>query len=67
MTEQCQKCNREEQRYIILEIVEFDDSAEGEGEDFTDTSSCDEVTLCRTCWMDIKKNSSMLSEMIKYV
>jgi hypothetical protein len=38
MTEQCQKCKREEQRYIILEIVEFDvgGSAEREEEDVTD-------------------------------
>jgi hypothetical protein len=63
MPEQCQKCKLDEQRYIILEIVEFDDGAvaEGEEEDVTETSSCDEVTLCRTCWMDIKKNSSMLA------
>jgi hypothetical protein len=72
MTEQCQKCKREEQRYIILEIVEFDvggSAAEGEGEeeDVTEISSCDGVTLCRTCWIEIKKNSSTLSEMIKYV
>jgi hypothetical protein len=68
MTEQCQKCKREEQRYIILEIVEFDvgGSAERE-EDVTEISSCDGVTLCRTCWIEIKKNSSTLSEMIKYV
>jgi hypothetical protein len=69
MTEQCQKCKREEQRYIILEIVEFDvgGSAEREEEDVTEISSCDGVTLCRTCWIEIKKNSSTLSEMIKYV
>jgi hypothetical protein len=67
MTEQCQKCKREEQRYIIVKIVEFDDGAAAEEEDVTEMSRCDGVTLCRTCWMDIKKNSSILSEMIKYV
>jgi hypothetical protein len=69
MTEQCQKCKKE-QRYIVLEIVEFKDgaaAAKEEEDDITEMSRWDGVTLCRTCWMDIKKNSSILSEMIKYV
>jgi hypothetical protein len=65
MVEQCQKCRKLEQKYIIIDVAEFRDSITAEEEDTTEVIHCYGITLCRKCWMDVKNNSSILDGMIR--
>ncbi|HEX5891629.1 MAG TPA: hypothetical protein VFY41_02090 [Nitrososphaeraceae archaeon] len=52
MTEECQNCRKEVKKYIILDIAEFQ-----EKEEEVEGTNYENVTLCKICWMDLKKNS----------
>ena len=62
MVEQCQKCRKLEQKYVIIDVAEFCDSITAEEEDTTEVIHCYGITLC---WMDVKNNSSILDGMIR--
>jgi hypothetical protein len=61
MTEECQNC-RKQVKYIILDIAEFQ-----EKEEEVEGTNYENVTLCKVCWMDLKKNSSVLQEITKEI
>ena len=64
MAEQCQKCRKQEQKYIVVDVAEFDDGITAEeGEDIAEVIHFYGIILCRKCWMDVKKNSSILNQM----
>jgi hypothetical protein len=65
MAEQCQKCRKQEQKYVIIDVAEFYDSITAEEEGTTEVIHCYGITLCRKCWMEVRKNSSILNQMIK--
>ena len=62
MTEECQNCRKQVKKYIILDIAEFQ-----EKEEEVEGTNYENVTLCKVCWMDLKKNSSVLQEIIKEI
>jgi hypothetical protein len=57
MTEECQNCRKEVKKYVILYIAEFQDTAEE-----VEGTNYENITLCNVCWIDIKKNSSVLQK-----
>jgi hypothetical protein len=62
MTEECQNCRKKVEKYIILDIAEFQDTAEE-----VEGTNYENIILCKICWIDVKKNSSVLQEITKEI
>jgi hypothetical protein len=62
MTEECQNCRKEVEKYVILEVAEFYDTAQD-----AEAASYEDAIVCDICWKDIKKNSLILKKIIKCI
>jgi hypothetical protein len=59
VSEKCGNCKKHITKYVLLEVSEFEDSAEdSKGIRFDDT------TLCIDCWTSVKQNSRILHEIL---
>ncbi len=58
-TVQCMNCKDDVARYVVIEVIESDRPAEDVRE-----INCDYATLCVKCWSDIKKNSTILNNVL---
>jgi hypothetical protein len=62
MTEECQNCRKEVEKYVILQVAEFYDTTQD-----IEVASYEEAIVCEICWKDIKKNSFVLKKIIKCI
>ena len=62
MTEECQNCRKEVEKYVILDIAEFQDT-----EEEVKGTNYENIILCKICWLHIKKSSSILQEITKEI